>query len=429
MKKFISLMLAVCLTLGLFGCGKEAAQQAPNAETNPPETTQAAAAFSVGFGRGDITPDVGIQLGGYGGNNRACEGVLDYLYSTCVAIRDDQGNTVLVMTSDMVRGNWADELRKAVSDATGLPVENVIHATTHTHSGAEPLLEAGYQVVVSKAMVKAAQDALEDLSPATAEIGSSHVENMSFVRHYVSPSGAVFGDNFGEGTPVRHTTEADDLLQVIRFNREGKKPVVMINWQGHPTLASTGSDESKAKRLLASADYVGACRQYVEQEGDCLFAFYLSGSGNLNAYSRIAGEGVKSHTVYGEKLGKAVMDVLGNMTAVETGTVQCTEKVYEGKSPTGEPAKTSYSGIATGDISFVTSQFEMFDTNARNIKDNTPFKMTFVLTLTNGRFGYMPTQECWDYPGCYEVESCKLERGGAEIMEENYMNLLAELKG
>ncbi|MBO5317217.1 MAG: hypothetical protein J6A74_02105 [Oscillospiraceae bacterium] len=416
MKKLFTILLALSM-LALCAC-------TPAGEDAKPQV------FSAGYARADITPENGTILGGYGDKDRFSEGALDYLYTTCVAVSDGSGDPVLLMTSDMVRGDWADELRKAVSEATGVPIDNVIHATTHTHSGAEPQLEGGYKQPLTEAMKKAATEAIADLAPAQIEIGSTQVENLSFVRHYTTDTGIVIGDNFrpdGAGSITGHTTQADSLLQVIRFNRGEKKPVVMINWQGHPTLASTTMANGKETRSLASADYIGFCRSYVEDEQDCLFAFYLSGSGNLNAYSRIDGEGVKHPKVYGEKLGSAVVSVLSDMKAVETGTVSSTRKVHKGTSATGGALDLPFYAVQVGDISFVTSQYEMFDTNARNIKDQTPFEMTFVLTLTNGKNGYMPTQECWDYEGCYEVGMCNYARGTAELMEKEYLQALQEL--
>ena len=136
----------------------------------------------------------------------------------------------------------------------------------------------------------------------------------------------------------------------------------------------------------------------MEEETDCLFVFFLSGSGNLNSYSRIQGEGVRDHRTYGEKLGKSVVDVLSDMKPVNTDTVTSHAlKCEETKSPQGEPSAIPYDVVTVGDISFVTAIYEMFDTNAMAIKENTPYEMTFVLTLTNGRGGYMPTQQCWEY--------------------------------
>lgn len=427
MKKTLSIILVVAMVLALCACGGgEGKEETPKLQ-----------GFNVGYGRVDISPEEGILLGGYSDTDRFCEGVMDYLFTTCIALTDDSGSTVLLITCDAIRADGAEQIRTAVSNATGVPFDSIIYSTTHSHSAPETTGEgSGFVNVIIDGTVKAAKEALADRSPATAEIASDHVPNLSFVRHYVMTNGKVQGDNFWyeDGTPVAHTTEADDLLQVIRFNRgEEKKPVVMINWQGHPVVASstTAAKENKENFNLASSDYIGPTRQYVEEETDCLFAFFLSGSGNLNAYSRIKGEGVKNHRIYGEKLGKSVVKVLeGEMKQVNTDTVASHALMCEEtKSPQGGSSPYPYNVVTVGDLSFVTSPSELFDTTARAVKDNTPYEMTFVLTLTNGRGGYMPTSICWDYFNCYEIRLCYYEKGTAEILQQAFIDSLNELHG
>lgn len=425
MKKLFTLLLATLLVLSLCACG--------GGGNDEPKLQ----GFNVGYGRVDISPEEGVLLGGYSNTDRFSEGVMDYLFTTCIALTDDTGNTVLLITCDAIRADGAEQIRKAVSEATGVPFDSVIYSTTHSHSAPETSgTGSGFVTVIMEGTVRAAQEAMADRSPATTTIGSSNVPNLSFVRHYVMNNGTVQGDNFWyeDGSIKGHTTEADDLLQVIRFDRgTDKKPVVMINWQGHPVLASStaANADNAANFNLASSDYIGPTRDYVEEQTDCLFAFFLSGSGNLNAYSRIQGEGVKNHRIYGEKLGKSVVDVLsGEMKPVNTDTVASHALTCEDtKSPLGEPSPYPYNVVTLGDLSFVTSPSELFDTTAMGIKNNTPYEMTFVLTLTNGRAGYMPTSICWDYFNCYEIRLCWYEKGTAELLEQEFVNTLKELHG
>ena len=421
MKKLISLILLLAVVAGLFACG------------GTPETEEAPVSLSVGYGRVKITPEKTVFMTGYGDDiTRLSKGTLQDLYVTCIAITDSTDQTIMLITADLLYADMHPQVRGAVVKATGVPFENIIYGTTHTHSGPKisdknpAWLKQYYEYVA-----QAATQAMEDRAPATVNIATNQVENLTFVRHYNVADGRVMGDNFwSDGqAPVSHRTEADNTLQLISFQREGKKPVVMINWQGHATLSSTGMVGAKATRDMLSSDYIGPCRDYVEAESDYLFAFFLSGSGNLNAYSRIEGEGLKDYKLYGQTLGQAVLSTLETTQPAQAGAVQTAKKIQDVKSAKGNPGQIEFYALAAGDISFVNAPYEMFDTTAMAIKKQTPYKMTFVITVANGEMGYMPTQECWDYPGCYEVNSCYFERGTAEIMEQAFLDTLNSLHG
>jgi len=63
------------------------------------------------------------------------------------------------------------------------------------------------------------------------------------------------------------------------------------------------------------------------------------------------------------------------------------------------------------------------------IRENSPYDITFVMTLTNGSAGYMPTAECFGYPDCYEVREGGFFEGSAEEAVEIYTDLLNQTKG
>ena len=418
MKKIISGLLILTLALGLFACGSQPAKE--------PAVT-----LSVGYAKANITPEKASFMAGYGDDlTRRSEGVMDELFVTCVAITDSAGNSAMLITADLLDAAPHVNLRGAVAKATGIPFDQIIFCATHTHSAPRPSdTNPKFVNQLKEGVVTAATEAMADRAPVQTQTGNAHVAGLTYVRHYINQDGSIMGNNFGDHTQpiLGHTTEADDLLQVIRFQREDKKDVVLVNWQGHPLIASTGSDEARANRLLLSSDYVGPCRDHVEAESDSLVAFFLSGSGNSNSYSYIDGEGVTDHRVYGKTLGAEVVKVLENMTTVNTAAVTTAKVQPTLTTAKGKEGTLDMYAVATGDISFVSAPYEMFDTTAMAIKDGSPYQMTFIITLANGDTGYMPTQECWDYPDCYEVKSCNFQRGTAETLQEEYLKMLNNL--
>lgn len=416
MKKLLCLFLAAFLLLSISACGAK----------KDPLTGK----FAVGYGRADVTPKTGIAMSGFaaqGENSRTAENVLNELYMTCIAITDPEGKTVLLYTFDAIRiaGESADTIRKAVSDKTSVPVENIMISATHSHS--TPPVDSQWYSLCEKGAVDAAKTALEDRAEATMEYASTELEKMSFVRHYITDLGKTVGDNFyssGDGRPVSHTTEADKELRLVRFLREGKKPVLMVNWLGHASMASSGSTEfGQAHRYYLSSDYVGFCRSYVEDNLDCHFALFMGASGNINPCSSVIGEDMtKSAIEYGQMLGENVLALA--MTAGTTAGIQTTTQQFQTNKGTMD-----INAMGIGSLGIITGPFEMFDTTSMAVRAESPFEITFVLSQTNGALGYMPTDICFDYNDCYECRNCNFARGSAEKIVDVYGQMLQSVKG
>lgn len=423
MKRFLCLTLAVLLALGLLACGGNAEKEEGKAE-KPAWAGQ----FAVGYGRADVTPDHSVGMRGFG-DVRQSTGVLNKLYITCIAVTDETDNTVLLYTFDCKNMGEAKlrTIREAVAAKTEIPVEKIFIGATHTHSSPDAIEE--YVTFSAEKAVLAAQDALADRDVATIEYAAGDVPNMTFVRHYVTNKGNVVGDNFypdGAGSRVKHTTEADKQMRIIRVNREGKKPIVMVNWMGHASTASSSWTEfGKIHRNYLTSDYIGACREYVESKLDCNFAMFMGASGNLNVVGALDGENKGITTPqYAEKLGNSVLSILETMTAGTTGKVS----VETGKLES-QYGPLSVNAIGFGSIGIITGSMEMFDTTSMAIREKSPYDITFVMTLTNGSAGYMPTKECFGYPNCYEVREGGFFEGSAEQAVEIYSDLLAKTKG
>lgn len=424
MKRLFCLLLVFILTGGLFACSKPEAQQTPSALEKPAWAGQ----FAVGYGRADVTPDHSVGMRGFG-DVRQSVGVLNKLYITCIAVTDETGNTVLLYTFDCKNMNQSKLLtiREAVSVATKIPVEKIFIGCTHSHSTPDAIED--YVAFSAERAVEAAQAALADRDVATLAYAAGDVENMTFVRHYVTNKGNVVGDNFypdGAGTRKEHTTVADKEMRIVRINREGKKPIVMVNWMGHASTASSSWTEfGKIHRDYLTSDYIGACREYVESQLDCNFAMFIGASGNLNVTGYFTGENKGITTPeYAEKLGNSVLTILDTMTEGTTGNI--TQATGQLESQYGA---LDVNAIGFGSIGIITGSMEMFDTTSMAIREKSPYDITFVMTLTNGSAGYMPTQECFDYEDCYEVRAGGFFRGSAEEAVGIYTDLLNQTKG
>jgi hypothetical protein len=91
--------------------------------------------LSLGRSSVDITPPVGIPLGGWPFERRG-ERVHRPLTCRALVLRDDIQEVVIV-TLDLLGTSTelADAIRGAVTEATGVPATKVLLASSHTHSG------------------------------------------------------------------------------------------------------------------------------------------------------------------------------------------------------------------------------------------------------------------------------------------------------
>jgi len=483
MKKILCFLLTAVMILGLCACSGE------STSTEPPAT-----GLQVGFGRADITPKYSVPLAGYGNTfDRMSEGFLNYLYATCVAITDEQNSTVLLITTDVIaiRNGIAEGIRQQITAATGVRADRIMFQGTHTHSGPDIYttqdVMAQYHVDYANGLVEAAKQAMDDRSSATILTGEVFTENLNFVRHYTVSDGTIYGDNFGSlanGVITGHTSDADNQVQMIRFQRdaEGKKDILMVNYQAHAKMASTSeTTEGLATRNMLSSDFIGATRDYVEKNADVHFAFYLGAAGNLNTFSKIPTENrTTDYQQFGTILGDYILGGLENMTPVEGTQVRSTQKIFEAKvdhsdnpllpiavkvkeafeatgdyagslkaggndpriaSPyhaisivnraniTAEVQPMEINAISVGGIGFITAPYEMFDTNGMYIKENSPFETTFIMTCANAHYDYFASDACFENGGTYEVHARRFVRGTAENVADLFVEMLNSLKG
>ena len=259
MKKIVSILLVAVLLLGLCACGAASTAEGGAAA----ETTDAAGGgFRVGYGKADITPEGPVGMGGYGrSDQRLSTGVLSYRDVTCVAISDANDNTILVYGMDLCGSGDAYRFATNVSDATGVPVDNIVMSASHTHSAPDYGVATSGQGAalnkLKKGLIKAAETAMEDRKEATMYAGSAKATGLNFVRRYVMVDGSYAGDNYGNHSLgcAGHETEGDHQLQLLKFTREGGKDIISLPLceRENSTLQFTRATRSNSVMILFSS--------------------------------------------------------------------------------------------------------------------------------------------------------------------------------
>ena len=437
--------------------------------------------LQIGFGRASIMPDGVVHLAGGDAAKRRSTWAKDTLYVTCVAFQQN-AQKILVYTMDLITADSANSgaAKTAVSQATGLPEENILINATHTHASVSIRSEwegvEEYRALFRSSMVQAARDALADLAPATVYYGSIMTERMTFVRHYKLSDGSYAGANFGNfknGEVVGHSSEADGQLQVIKFAREGKKDVVMTAFGAHGTFASTAD-------TYISADFPSPTREYIEANADCLVAHFIAAAGDQVPSSRIKTEerfNREQYREYGAALGQYALDAMKHMTKLEeaplkllTRTVTypankeklellpnvdevvakakelgnihketvalAREKGFSsyfeaiairGRSTAPETRDVCLRTMTIGKLGFIFAPYEMFGTQGMYVKEHSPCDMTFVVSCSEGSKGYLPSRLGIQI-GCYESCVTQFTPGTAEKLAEDFVSMLRDMQ-
>lgn len=408
--------------------------------------------------------------------------MIDRLLGTCIAITDQAEQTVLLCSADLLHTNkeMVAIARERITAATGVPAEHIMIAATHTHSGPginSSSLDATqeYYQYFARQLTKAAVEALADRKPAQISVGQKNASGMTFVRHYRMNDGTYAGACFGswESGIKDHACPADEQMQIIRFQRRGGRDIVLLNWQSHATIIGRISTDTDM-----SADYIGTLRNHLEGAAGCHFAFFQGACGNLVPSSKIKEEMLieHDHVIYGRKLAQIVLEELDTLHAVQSGPIRnrqliysamvdhsddhllpaarkVREEFYKIKDPAAakqlvkengfnsvyhangvisraaleEALSIELNALSVGDISFITAPYEMFCSNGVYIKENTPFKLTFIMGYCNGSYSYIADEAAFGYD-CYEVNTRRFCKGTAEDIVKTHVQLLIELK-
>lgn len=447
LKKVFSLFLALAMLLSCVSCSTlsltETEEYPPQSdvesyvteeilETGPITLPEG---LSVGYAKKTVNPEEGVGLGGWGTEaGRFSSRVLDNIMITCTALSDGENVFLFLFFDTLYVGtDIVDSVAKRVEnkfEGITIPAENILTNATHTHTA--PAIHSmnannigQYMKKFYPALYFVLEKALRSLSPATMEYASVNTEGLNYVRRYVSLDGTKYLGNWPDPmqpTEGRHETDPDTQLQVVRFNREEGKDVVLCNWQCHPCSSIAGE-----MATLVSADWCGQMRKYVEENMGVDFAFFQGAAGNLVSSTKIIGE--KNNSSYvskGKELAAVVEKALETATPLQSGTFRALQKKISYNSKSGPGSPMYLSALSIGELAFATVPCEYHDSLGVEVKEASPFKATFFCGYTNGNHGYIPAEYAFKLGG-YEVNSTRYVKGTGEAMAKDLIQMLGEI--
>lgn len=414
--------------------------------------------FWAGVGRVDITPPLGALVAGHFGERRAKE-VLDPLYARALVLHDGRQSVALV-SCDLI-GLEADTISKAriwverlCSKVKG---ESTLICSTHTHTGPFTIHIFGgerdeeYLAWLPRAIAGAVLEAEGNLRPVTVRAARGREEGISFNRRYVMRDGSertnpgwLNPDIVEPAGPVDH-----DVLVLRLDDAEAGRPLAMIVNHGLHVDVVGGE--------LISADWPGEVERAIRAiygEPD-LSVLVLNGCfGNINHINvnsreqmerykagrrveemerigrAIAGAAVSAIEL-SEPLREPVMafakeivearireipreEVERARRVLESGEDNLRERTYAEEVlllslVSGAVEALEVSALRVGEVAMVFLPGEVFCEFGLEIKEGSPFPLTFVVANSGGYVGYIPTERAF-LKGGYEPKTARSSR-------------------
>jgi neutral ceramidase len=431
----------------------------------------------AGVARAIITPPLGSPLVGFADRDNAT-GCHDELTATALVLESGQLR-VAIVACDLLYIRGAAELKRAISEASGIPAERVLLTASHTHYGpaldgeqesAAALVAADKRSLVRAyrqnliftltGLVVAACQRLAGAAIGWAE-GSSYIGVNR--REQLADGSIILGNN--------PAGPCDRRVLLTRIDTADGRPLAaLLNVACHGV--SLGSECTDI-----SADFPGVARELIEEETGATCLFLQGAAGNINptlmgwdwTYARRLGlslgaEAARLFWTATPQLsrGLAVASATELLPALMPGSLtEARALVAELEAELSEPetgqslgrtwaewrltrASRAADALAgsgalppvaaelaavrlADDLAMITSPGEVFTELGQAIVGRSPFAGTIFSGYTNEAIGYVPTQAAYAQGGYEVTHSCFIAAESAGLLERRSAQLLGSL--
>jgi len=402
--------------------------------------------WRVGTAITDITPplDVGILMSSGRGAWAPFEGVRAPLHARVLVIQSGQRRVGLVsldllgLADEAVGGMPAFKERIVTAGDRVIAAEDLVLASTHTHSGPESLaLSELYKTQPFQDWVRALAERIgvalaeagQAMRPARLAARTGHAPGLSENRRITTSRGITVARAVRPtDTVLGPEGPADSRVLVLAFLDGMDRPLaVLVNATAHPVY------EMCIKQI--SPDYPGEfCRMLESRHGGARVLFLQGAAGNINPPN--VSSGAADAVQHAEKLAGVVDQVLGELCAVqgrELGLhwrrVDLPARDVQGQ-PQAEPLRATLGAVRLGEASLVLLPGEPFVEIGLAVAAASPFPVTAVVGYSEEYIGYIPTDRAFGNRG-YETGPGRWSRcaAGAETaMRDAAIELLRDLR-
>ena len=439
----------------------------------------------------DITPqDFPLNMRGGFSPNPATK-AHDPFHARALVLSDGKTKLAMVVVDSLGAGRETlDEAKAIAHKATGIPMENMLVSSTHTHSGptsnGQSGNEAKYRTIFVNGVAESIIQAHAALRPAAVGAASHPLPDEVFNRRWFLKAGAMPLNPFGKFDEVKMNpgadnkfldrpagpTDPDVTIISVHEAKSSKKPIaVYANYALHYVGGAPQGE--------MSSDYFGEFARVMPSRvrGDEKFVAMLSNgaSGDINNipfgvgrpprepfeqirlvaaktadaawHARNKIEKHETHVPLGmlqrevtlrlrkptEEQVAAAKAVLAIKDKAQQDALPRLAREYAGRVVNAAENKEStltvqLQAIRIGDLAVCCIPFETFCEIGLELKDKSPLKQTMVVGLSNSRHGYLPTpqQHRW---GGYEtwLGTNWVQEDTSDILIKHLLEMLGEL--
>lgn len=392
----------------------------------------------VGTARVNITPATPIPMSGYGARDGPFRGIHDSLY-TRVIVFDDGARKAAVISADVIGFShefWRRITRK-IQVETSIDSHYVLLTATHNHGGPVTRVYSetnspdvlAYTEELEQNLLDAVKYALADLQPARIGTGSGICKMNMNRRARTADGGITLGKNpYG---PTDHT------VGVIKIENAQKTPFAfLINWPCHGTVMG-------GRNYQITGDWPGAAARYVESSlgTNPVAAITAGASGDIDPIYRVLPEfGSRGEAeVTGIILGEEVVRIARQIETYPYGTLRSLQRVItlpgKQRGDSYQPQETYEPGpdvsvrlttLKIGPVVLVGISGEVMTDIGLQIKEQSPYKSTVVITHCNGSSGYLVTDETYEQGG-YEAMATRVMAGAERSIISHVLDMIYSL--
>ncbi len=363
--------------------------------------------------------------------NRIAEGVHDPLWARALALRDADGETLVLVAADLpgLGRKHTGPVRRRVRREYRIPESHVVLHSTHTHSAPDAsgywsTLMAGhnrpYTTWLRERLYAAIGEALGDLRPASLTTATtSHVAcqdvssgalktaddcRLPVINNEMDHPAAAY-DHFVLQRDLRDPVVGNTRIVAAEFRatETGGTIATLVNWHNHPdTLGS-------ANRLLSS-DYPHYLREYLERVRGGVAVFVAGTVGNQ--MSGLRGTPVPLWDDAGNRVFEAAPDGAARPVLVRDGWEKIRSTGYE-IAHAAVTALDAADPLPAPELAVATTSFDTPIDNVIHLLGTWSVWHHDVEADDRLRYHW---PDCWGLLGCVRAEVALLEIGDLSLL-------------
>jgi hypothetical protein len=372
----------------------------------------------LGVSQVNITPDQPVIMSGYDARKTPSTGVHDSLFASALFFSGKEN--ALLISADMIGFPFAfvDTIKKMISAKTGLPVDHIMLIATHDHGGPAihtyedqlPRANEDYIQTLKEKLVRLATDAMKDPQPFSMGISKGKCD-LNINRRAVFADGGVWLGRNPDGV-------CDHELDVIKFvDAKDNLIAVLVNWPCHGTTMGQ-------ENYLITGDWPASAARHIKQHAgkNIVVAITAGASANINPIYG-PGNDFNEDEAIGYHAGNEAWKLIGeaktapvesvafvNSSISFPGKKGWTDQFPQTSVPTNSNVDIRLTGLKLDKIVLCGISGELMTEIGLQVKKESPYPNTIMITHCNGLSGYICTDKAFNEGG-YETKVSNLMPG------------------